>query len=292
MGDIVDVLDRDQFGIDLVQVVDQGAVTGRAEQEGVVIGPEGFVLRIHGDGVRGLVLEGEGDVVFHAVTRFEVGFYLGEGLFEKSLVLRGDGDDKVAGAVGIAHVGRGLHEVLGDGGTYFPVLIAVELDDTLGLGAIAQAFVRQDFLQDRLPIRGRVLLRTEECLRIESELVDLCGEFRPGSGFRKVLALLQGSQSREDVLEHAGSGARSRHELAFSVDLRSFIILDGRVGLGLGKDADAALRGGRAHDLHPGETLPEVVDLLLDGADGGSPLLDLVDVFLSEHGYTFWCYSM
>ena len=287
MGDIVDVLDGHEFFIDLVQVVDEGAVAGRTEQEGVVIGTERLVLRIDGDGVGSLVLVGEGDLVFHAVTGLEDGLHFGESLLEERLVFRGDGNDEVAGAVGIAHVRGGLHEVFGDGGADFPALIAVELDDTFRLGAIAQAFVREDFAQDGLAVGGRIFLSAEEGVGIESELFDLGGELGAGGIGREVLPFLEGGKTGKDVLEHPGSGTGGRYELALAGDLRPFVITDGVIGLGLGEDADTAVRRGRPHDLHPGESLLEMLDLLLDVADGGTPLLDLIDVFLAEHGYWF-----
>ena len=287
MGDIVDVLDGHELRIDLVQVVDEGAVAGGTEQEGVVIRAERLVLRIHGDGVGGLVLEGEGDVVLHAVAGLEDGLDLGEGRLEEGLVLRGDGDDQVAGAVGVAHVGRGLDEVLRDGGAHFPALVAVELDHALGLGAVAEAFVGEHLGEDGLPVGGRILLLAKEFLGVEGELVDLGGELRAGGVGREVLPLLEGGEAGEDVLEHAGGRAGSRHELALAGDFRAFVVADGGIGLRLGQDADAAVRRGRAHDLHPREAFLEVFDLFLDAADGGAALQDLVGVFLVEHGYQF-----
>ena len=285
VGDIVDVLDGNELLIDLVQVVDEGTVAGGTEQEGVVVRAEGLVLRIHGDGVGGLVLESEGDVVLHAVTGLEDGLDLGKSRLEEGLMLRGDGDDQVAGAIGIAHVGSGLHEMLRDGGAHFPALVAVELDHALGLDAIAEAFVGEDLGEDGLPVSGGILLGAKQFSSIEGELFNLGGEFRAGGIGREVLPFLKGGKAGEDVLEHAGGRAGSRHELALAGDFRAFIIADGRIGLRLGQDADAAVRGGRAHDLHPREALLEMLDLFLHAADGGAALQDLVGVFLVEHGY-------
>ena len=202
-------------------------------------------------------------------------------------MLRGNGDDQVAGAVGVAHVGRGLDEVLRDGGAHFPALVAVELDHALGLGPITEAFVGEDLGEDGLPVSSRILLGAKEFLGIKGELVNLRGQLRAGGVGREVLALLEGGEAGEDVLEHAGSRTGSRHELALAGDLRAFVVADGIIGLGVGQDADTALRGGRAHDLHPRETFLEVFDLFLDAADGGAALQDLVGVFLVEHGYQF-----
>ena len=292
VGDIVDVLDGHELLVDLVQVVDEGAMAGGTEQERFVVRAERLVLRIHGNGVGGLVLEGESDVVLHAVAGLEDGLDLGEGRLEEGLVLRGDGDDQVAGAVGIAHVGRGLHEVLGDGGAHFPALVAVELDHALGLGAVAEAFVREDLAQDGLPVGGRIFLLAKEFLGVEGEFVNLGGELRAGGVGWEVLPLLEGGETGENVLEHAGSRAGSRHELALAGDLRAFVIADGGIGLRLGQDADAAVRRGRAHDLHPREAFLEMFDLFLDAADGGAALLDLVGVFLVEHGYQLGCVNV
>ena len=288
---IVDVLDGHQFRIDPVQVVDQGAVTGGTEQEGVVVGPEGSVLRVHRDGVGGLVLEGEGHVVLDPVPGLEGGTDLGERLLEKGLVLRGDGDDQVAGTVGVAHVGRRLHEVFGDGGADFAAGIPMEKDDSLGLVSVAEAGVGEDLRQDGAAVGGAVFDGAEAFRGVEGEFFYLGCEAGAGGIGREVLPFLEGSQTREDILEHAGGGPGGRDELAFPVDLRRFEIADGVISLLFGKDPDAALRRGGPHDLHPGKSFPEMVDLLFDAADGRSPLANLVDVFLAEHGFSV-CYSM
>ena len=130
MCNIVYVLYAYKFILHLVKVVDEGAVTGGAEKEGSIGLAERLVLHIHGKGVCGLVLEGEMDVVLYAVAFLIGRFNLSDSLLKQSLVLRGDSDGKVAGAVGVAHVFLGFHKVLCDCGANF-LRITVELEEGL-----------------------------------------------------------------------------------------------------------------------------------------------------------------
>ena len=248
-------------------------MAGGTEEEGIVVRAERLVFRVDGDGVRGLVLIGEGHIVFHAVTGLEDGPDLGESLLKEGFMLRRDGDDEVAGAIGVTHIGGGLHEVFRDGGTDFAVGIAVELDHALGLAAVAEAFVGEDPLQDVL---GGCI--AEDGISIEGEFADPGDQLRGGGVGREVLPFLQRGETGEDVLEHARGGAGGRHELALAGDLSTLVVADG-----VRQDTDAPLRCGRSHDLHPGKSLLEMLNLLLHATEAGTPPTDLVDIFLVKH---------
>jgi hypothetical protein len=193
-------------------------------------------------------------------------------------VLRRDSDDEVAGAVGVAHIGGGLHEMLRDGGADFAVRIAVELDHTLGLAAVAEAFVGENPLKDVL---GGCI--AENGIGIEGEFANPGYKLGGGSVSREGIPFLQRSKAGEDVLEHARGSAGSRDKLAFAGDLRAFVVTDGVIGLGLRQDTDAAFGRSRAHNLHPGKSLLEMLNLFLHATEVGTPLTDLVDIFLVKH---------
>ena len=68
MGDIVDVLDRNQLRIDLVEIVDKRSMTCRAEKKFPVRGTERLVINANRDRVRRLVLVGEVDVIMDTIA--------------------------------------------------------------------------------------------------------------------------------------------------------------------------------------------------------------------------------
>ena len=115
---VVNVLDGYQFFLHLVKVVDEGSVACRTEEKSAVILAEGLVVLRYGDGVRSLVLIRESDVVLHSVALFILRKDLCHCGLEEFCMLRGDGDGKVAGAVGIPHVLLGLYKVFCDGGAH------------------------------------------------------------------------------------------------------------------------------------------------------------------------------
>ena len=141
MCDVVDILDAHELFLHLIEVVDEGAVTGGTEEEGAIGLAERLVVGVYGDGVGGFVLIGEADVVLDAVAFFVGGKDFADGGFEERTVLRRDGDGELAGTIGIPHVLLRLYEVLGDGGAHLPVGVAVELEDALGLAAVAEALL-------------------------------------------------------------------------------------------------------------------------------------------------------
>ena len=282
MRHIVDVLDAHQFLFHLVQVVDEGAVTGGTEEQGAIGLTERFVVRVHCDGIRGFVLEGETDVVFDAVAFLVYGFNLRDGGLKQRLVFRGDGDGKVAGAVCVAHVLLGLYQVLRDGGTDL-LRIPVELKDALGFGTIGQSLFLEEFAQRGLAVGGAVLGLSEELRRIKCEVLDAGGELGAGGIGLQVFSFFQGRKAAEHVLEHAGGGTGGGYEFALAGNIGLLIIGDGILdGLGI-QHHDAAFRCGGAYDFHPRETAFEVFYLLFDLTQAGAAFLNLLGVFLVKH---------
>lgn len=88
VGYIVYILDGDQLFLHIVQIVDERTMTGRAEKQTVIFFSERTVLHIHGDGVRSLVLESEGDIVFHPIPLFIALLYFGQGGLKERTVFR------------------------------------------------------------------------------------------------------------------------------------------------------------------------------------------------------------
>ena len=84
---VVDVLDEDHIGGNLVQVLDQRTVTARTEQHRAIGLAEGRAVGIGGDGVGRRFLLREADVVLHAVFLCEAVGLLGHLLLEEFHVL-------------------------------------------------------------------------------------------------------------------------------------------------------------------------------------------------------------
>ena len=257
---VVDILDGHQLFLNLVQVVDKGAVTGGAEQQAAIVLAERLVVLINGYSVRCLVLICEGDVVLHPILLFISREHLCYGLLEELRVLRRDGYREVAGAVGILHILLSLNQMLRNSGAHFAG-IPVELEHALGFGAIRQAGFLQQGLEGFLAILGSIGRLPKKIRCIEGKVLDAGGELCAGGIGRKILPCLQFGQAAEHVLEHAGRCAGSRDKLALALNIGLLIIRDGGFYAIGRQDLDSALRGCGANNLHPGETALEAVDL-------------------------------
>ena len=279
MRHIVYVLYAYKFFLHLIEIVDEGAVACGTEKEGAVGLAEGLVLHVYGNGVRGLVLEGEAHVVLHAVAFFVFGLYLPYSLFKELLVLRGNGDGEVAGAVLVTHVFLGFHKVFSDGGAHL-LGITVEFENALRLAAVCKAFFLEKGPQGLQAVFLCVFGLPKEFRGVECKVLYTGRKFCAGCIRGKVFPCLKLCKAAELVLEHAGGCAGSRDELGFAVDFGLPVICDGLCGGFLVKDFDAAFRGGGANNLHPGEALLEVLYLLFYGLERYSALLNLEDVFL------------
>ena len=282
VGHVVNVLDAHQLVCYLIEVVDEGAVTGGTEQKGSVFLAEGLVVRRYGYGIRGLVLEGEGDIVLDTVLLL-IGLLDGaNGNLKEGLVLRRDGNGQVAGTVTVSHILLGFYQMLGNGGAYF-FRIAVEAENALGLAAIGQAIFFQELLEGFQAVFPGILRRAEEFFRIEGKILDAGSQLGTGGIGRKILAGFQLRQALEHILEHTGSCAGGRYKLALSVNFGLLIIVYcGFYRFGI-QHFDASFRSGGAHDLHPGEAILEMLNLLFYLSEAGASVQDLLLIGLAEH---------
>ena len=282
MCHIVYILDAHQFIAHLIEVVDKGAVTGGTEQQGAVGLAERLVVRGDGNGVRGLVLEGEGNVVLDAVFLLVGLLDSPDGNLEQRLVLRRNGNREVAGSVGIAHVFLRLYQVLRDGRTHL-VRITVEVQHALGLAAVCQSFFFQQFFQGPEPVLTAVFGAAEDFRRVEGEILDTGGQSGSGRIGSQVLPFFQLGQALEHVLEHAGGGTGGGNKLALTVYIGLFVIrYRGFDGLGI-QYFDSSFGGGGPHNLHPGEAVFEMLNLLFYLTEGSASVQNLLLVGLAEH---------
>ena len=203
---IVDVLDGNDLFPDVVEIMDEGTVTGRTEKERVGLCPERLVFHIHSHSVGSLVLECESDVVCHAIFSLVciLDFFIS--LLEKMLVLRRDGHNKICSTVLVPHVVLRLYKMLCKCSTDLTVSIFMELQDTLRFRAVAKSFVCKGLGKHILAIlRASACLLTEKFRSVECKFGDSVNELSRRSIVSKFLTLLQGIKSAEKVLEHTRS---------------------------------------------------------------------------------------
>ena len=132
----------------------------RTEKQLAFVSTERPAFHVHGDGVGGLVLICESNIVTDAVTGFILGFHLGQGLFEQSPVLRRNGHDQISRTVAVSHVFLGLYEMLGESGASL-ILISMEFQHSFRLRTIIQTIGRQQLCSDFPAIFRTVLGLTE-----------------------------------------------------------------------------------------------------------------------------------
>ena len=214
---VVDVLDEDHVGIDVVQVLNQRAMASGTEQQRTVLVAERSVVGIGSHGICAGLLLREGDVVLDAVLLCEHVLLLSHLLLEELDVLVAHGEVHVGLAVA-GSIERTLHEMLlhRRAGT---LGILVEEQHALRQLTVVQAFLVQHVghhslvvalshqLLHALAVIGLALLvqRPEE-----SEVLDAVEVFLLKVGGRHVIV---GIQEAEHILEHAAGSTRSGHEL-------------------------------------------------------------------------------
>jgi len=88
---VVDILDEDNVGIEIVKVLDQRTVTTRTEQEFAVV-TERLVIHIGGDGIGIRFLLGEGNVIVYSITFAECRGFLFHQFLEEFTVFGRNGE--------------------------------------------------------------------------------------------------------------------------------------------------------------------------------------------------------
>ena len=95
IGHIVDILDGNQFILQFIEIIDQCPMTCRSEQKLTILVTERPVLQIHGNSVRGLVLESERDIELDPVFLLISCLHLFQSLLEQRLELRRYREDDI-----------------------------------------------------------------------------------------------------------------------------------------------------------------------------------------------------
>ena len=233
--DVVDVLDEDDVGINLVQVFNQGAVTAGTEEQRTVFVAEGLVVGACGDGVGRRLLLGERDVVLHAVLLGILVDLLCDALLEHIHVLVGDGEVDIGLAVGCG-IECALDEVLlhRRARTFG---IVVEQEHALRQLAVVQAFLEEHVLDHLLilsvldeVVNRLALVLAAGCVKgvVEGKLLESLEELllEWGGGY-----VVVGVDKCEHILEHARCGTTGGYELHNLVALLLVVVPSLDVGL-------------------------------------------------------------
>ena len=215
--DVVDVLDEDDVGINLVEVLNQCSVASGTEEQRTVAVAERCAVGVGGDGVRRGLLLGEGDVIAYAVLLgVKVGL-LGYLLLEELHVLVAYGEVDVSLAVG-GGVEGALHKVLLHGRAR-SLWVVVEEQQALWQLSVVESFGLEHvgghslvvtLGHESLDVLSLILLAGGIQLVVEGKLLDIVEIFLLKFGGGHVVV---GIDESEDILEHTAGGTRGGHEL-------------------------------------------------------------------------------
>ena len=223
---IIDVLDEDDISINLVEVLNQGTMTTRTEEQGAIIVPERCVVGIGSHGISTRLLLGEGDVVLDAVLTCQAVFLLCHLPLKETDVLMTHREMHVGFTIA-GCIERTFHQVFFHGGTR-TFGIFVEQEHTLGQLTVVQAFCFQHRGSNGLvlPIGYQgfhtlTLVLQTGCVQsiIESEFLQIVKILLLEIGSRHIIGCIY---KGKHVLEHSAGSTTGRNELH---DLLAFCLI-------------------------------------------------------------------
>ncbi len=245
---VIYVLDKDQIGVDLVQIFQKRPVARGPKQERTVRIPERGVVRIHGDRIGRSLLHRQGDVVRHA----ESGTVSRNRLLEQAakpldmLRRHGEVNRHAPSAHGIL---RPFDEVLFQRGTHL-LRITMEGNQRLGHVPVVEAAGADDAAENlrRRRIRGNRPPQRDAERKALQRLQHSGDRFVPRSRVEKL----------EEVAEHPRRRTGSRHELHHATPVACGLVPPAQGGQPFGiKTKDAVAHGGGTYHVEVGEPAPE-----------------------------------
>ena len=226
---IVDVLDEDHLALQVVEVLDECSMAARTEQQTTVIGPEGRVVHVGGNGVCAGLLHAERHIVMNLIGFGIVVHDPLQKLLEQRLVFGAHGkvDLRLSLRAGIE---SSLGQVFLQGRTHASVGIAVEEQESLGKLAIVEAFGLEHVghhvlvaasCHQRVYTLALVALASLVEGIEEGELVDAVeiSLLKVGSGH-----IVGRVEKFEHILEHAAGCTTRRHEFGNVVALHLVVL--------------------------------------------------------------------
>ena len=236
--DIVDILDENHVGTQVVQVLDERTVTAGTEQDATAVVAEKLVLGRHGHSVgRGLLLR-EGNVVAHAVLAgILLGLLLNQ-LLEKRAVLRRNGEVYRDGFVGILRI-QGPFDQMFLERRARALGVTVELQEAFGQLAVIQTVLSQQGADDVLIPPGLdqsvdtcvAALRARDIQVLEKrEVMNVLEKVFLEVRLRDIVRRIGES---EQIFEHAAGCSRSGYELKHLAAFAHISVPRRRIGCAL-----------------------------------------------------------
>ncbi len=242
----------------------------RPEQQPPVVLSERRIIGIHGDGIGRRLLHRERNIVTNAETFFIKGHLLGQQGFETVPMLGRNGKMDLR-LPARRSIGGTLDQMLLDS-LARPLGIGMERHQPFGFAAVAEALAHDG--ADHGLVAGP-LGQDGPQFGPESEILDM---LQQGIDPLAALALVD---ELEQLLEHARSSARSRHELHDGEPSGSLVITGGGpVGLSIVQYRHTVAGRSGPHDLKIRKSAAEVLDLPTDRLGRKTVPGDLLKIIL------------
>ena len=216
-NNVVDILDEDDISLYLVEVLDEGTMATRTEQQRTITIAERSAIGIGSDSIGRRLLLREGNIILNTIfISIEVGL-LSHLLLEQFHVLVADGEVYVSLTIR-GSIQCSLYQVLLHRGAW-TFRIVMEQEQTLGQLTVVQSLGCQHIGRNGLVVTLRlqrldtltiILLTDSIKLAIEGKLHNIieillfkiCGRF-----------VIVGIDKGKHIFEHAAGSTRSRHKL-------------------------------------------------------------------------------
>ena len=227
---VVNVLDEDDVGLNLVQVLYQRTVSAGTEQQRAVGLTERRVVGIGSNSVCRRLLLREGDVVLDAILAGEAVGLLGNFLAEEVQMFVRDGEVDVSLTVG-SSIECTLDQMLFHGRAR-ALVVLMEEEHALWQLAVVQSFAAQHVGSNGFVVALGHKLFHAAALILQAHVVESIVEGKLLNLVKILLLEISGRNiavtvdKSEHVLEHAAGGTRCRHELHHALAL-GLVLLPG-----------------------------------------------------------------
>ena len=288
---IVDVLDEDDVAIEVVEILDESAVSAWTEEQLAISSSERRIVHIDGNRVRTGLLLAQAHLIGYLVLSLSLRKNALDKLLKEFTMLAADSEVHLCLSP-TACIESGFREMFLDR-CLRAIIIAMELQQALRKLTVVQTFLAKHILNDGLVVsfleeRINAFAFVQEASIVErveeSEVMDVGKEDLLEIRSRHIVV---GIEELEHILEHAACSAACRHELCNRVPLLLVVVPSVDVGLSffLCRSDDAFPYSSCALQLEEVETFAETLQLRIYLRLANAFLLDLQNVFFAEHNY-------
>ena len=215
---IINVLDKYDISIQVVQVLNQGTVTTRTEQQFTVLVAERFVFHIGSHCIRTRFLFRETDVISRTILSLIFGSLGSHQFLEQCTMLSRDSEVYIHFPTLSGSIQCPFYQMFFQRCTH-AICITMELEQTFRQRSIVQSGRLQQVRNHRLVVMFRqqgidvlsCIIQTSRIqVIIECKIMNVIEEFLLKIGSRFVIL---GTQEFEHILEHTAGSSRSRNKL-------------------------------------------------------------------------------